>query len=53
MPRVLLVVDDKKLLPLLERVFRYEGFEVLAAATGDEPNHVGAGRMDTAARGTG
>jgi two-component system, OmpR family, response regulator MprA len=32
-PRVLLVDDDKKLLPLLERGFRYEGFEVLAAAT--------------------
>lgn len=36
MPRVLLVDDDKKLLPLLERGFRYEGFEVIAAATGEE-----------------
>ncbi len=36
MPRVLLVDDDKKLLPLLERGFRYEGFEVLAAANGEE-----------------
>ncbi len=35
-PRVLLVDDDKKLLPLLERGFRYEGFEVLAAPTGEE-----------------
>jgi CheY-like chemotaxis protein len=35
-PRVLLVDDDKKLLPLLERGFRYEGFEVLAAANGEE-----------------
>jgi two-component system, OmpR family, response regulator MprA len=36
MPRVLLVDDDKKLLPLLERGFRYEGFEVIAAANGEE-----------------
>ncbi len=36
MHRVLLVDDDKKLLPLLERGFRYEGFEVLAAANGEE-----------------
>lgn len=35
-PRVLLVDDDKKLLPLLERGFRYEGFEVLAASNGEE-----------------
>jgi DNA-binding response OmpR family regulator len=35
-PRVLLVDDDRKLLPLLERGFRYEGFEVLAAANGEE-----------------
>jgi two-component system, OmpR family, response regulator MprA len=36
MSRVLLVDDDKKLLPLLERGFRYEGFEVLAAANGED-----------------
>jgi DNA-binding response OmpR family regulator len=35
-PRVLLVDDDKKLLPLLERGFRFEGFEVLAAVNGEE-----------------
>ena len=28
--------DDKRLLPLLERGFRYEGFEVIAAANGEE-----------------
>ncbi|MGH2376423.1 MAG: response regulator [bacterium] len=32
--RILLVDDDGKLLPLLERGFRVEGFEVLAATTG-------------------
>lgn len=36
MARVLLVDDDKKLLPLLERGFRYEGFEVLTALNGEE-----------------
>lgn len=36
MPRVLLVDDDKKLVPLLARGFRYEGFEVQAATTGEE-----------------
>lgn len=36
MPRVLLVDDDRKLLPLLERGFRFEGFEVLAATTGEQ-----------------
>ena len=35
-PTVLLVDDDRKLLPLLERGFRYEGFDVLAAANGEE-----------------
>jgi DNA-binding response OmpR family regulator len=34
MSRILLVDDDRKLLPLLERGFRVEGFEVLAATTG-------------------
>lgn len=36
MPRVLLVDDDKKLLSLLERGFRYEGFDVRTAANGEE-----------------
>lgn len=36
MPRVLLVDDDRKLLPLLERGFRYEGFDVLTATSGAE-----------------
>ncbi len=36
MSRVLLVDDDTKLLPLLERGFRYEGFDVVAATTGDQ-----------------
>ncbi len=36
MIRVLLVDDDKKLLPLLERGFRYEGFEVVSATSGEE-----------------
>lgn len=34
--RVLLVDDDKKLVPLLERGFRYEGFDVLTASGGDQ-----------------
>lgn len=33
---MLLVDDDRKLLPLLERGFRYEGFDVLPATTGRE-----------------
>lgn len=36
MSRILLVDDDRQLLPLLERGFRIEGFEVLAATTGAE-----------------
>jgi DNA-binding response OmpR family regulator len=36
MPRVLLVDDDRKLVPLLERGFRYEGFDVLTATSGEE-----------------
>lgn len=32
--RVLLIDDDKKLLSLLERGFRYEGFDVLSATSG-------------------
>ena len=36
MTRVLLVDDDGKLLPLLERGFRYEGFDVIASTTGDQ-----------------
>jgi two-component system response regulator MprA len=32
--RLLLIDDDKKLLALLERGFKYEGFEVLTATTG-------------------
>jgi DNA-binding response OmpR family regulator len=32
--RVLIVDDDRKFVPLLERGFRYEGFDVTAAATG-------------------
>lgn len=36
MPRVLLIDDDKKLLPLLERGFRFEGFDVLTATDGDQ-----------------
>jgi two-component system response regulator MprA len=32
--RVLLIDDDRKLLALLERGFKYEGFEVLTATTG-------------------
>jgi two-component system response regulator MprA len=35
-PRVLIVDDDRKFVPLLERGFRYEGFDVAAAANGDE-----------------
>ncbi len=34
--RVLLVDDDKKLVPLLERGFRYEGFDVLTALSGEQ-----------------
>jgi DNA-binding response OmpR family regulator len=34
--RVLLVDDDKKLVPLLERGFRYEGFDVLTASSGEQ-----------------
>lgn len=36
MLRVLLVDDDKKLLPLLERGFRFEGFDVLTATNGEQ-----------------
>jgi two-component system response regulator MprA len=36
MPRILLVDDDRKLLPLLERGFRYEGFDVVAATSGEQ-----------------
>ena len=36
MPRVLLVDDDRKLLALLERGFRYEGFEVCSALNGEQ-----------------
>lgn len=35
MSRILLVDDDKRLLSLLERGFRFEGFDVLAATGGD------------------
>lgn len=34
--RVLLIDDDKKLIPLLERGFRYEGFDVLTALSGEQ-----------------
>lgn len=36
MARVLLIDDDQKLLSLLERAFRFEGFEVESARNGDE-----------------
>ncbi len=36
MLRLLLVDDDKKLLPLLERGFRFEGFDVLTATDGEQ-----------------
>jgi two-component system response regulator MprA len=36
MARVLIVDDDKKFVPLLERGLRFEGFEVETAATGKE-----------------
>ena len=36
MPRVLIVDDDRKFVPLLERGFRYEGFDVAAAANGED-----------------
>lgn len=34
MARVLLIDDDRKLLSLLERGFRFEGFDVLSATSG-------------------
>jgi DNA-binding response OmpR family regulator len=36
MPRVLLVDDDRDLVALLARGFRYEGFDVCTALTGDD-----------------
>ncbi len=33
---VLLIDDDKKLVPLLERGLRYEGFDVMTATSGDQ-----------------
>src|SRR5207302_1231635 len=35
-PLLLVVDDDRKLVPLLERGLRYEGFEVACAYSGDE-----------------
>lgn len=36
MARILLADDDRKLLALLERGFRYEGFDVSTALTGEQ-----------------
>lgn len=36
MPRVLIIDDDKKFVPLLERGFLFEGFDVATALTGEE-----------------
>lgn len=36
MLHVLLIDDDKKLVPLLERGLRYEGFDVMTATSGDQ-----------------
>lgn len=43
MPRVLIVDDDRNLVALLQRGFRYEGFEVLTALDGNEGLELAAG----------
>jgi DNA-binding response OmpR family regulator len=39
MPRILLIEDERKVLRSLERGLRAEGYEVVAAATGEEGQH--------------
>jgi two-component system, OmpR family, response regulator MprA len=43
MPRVLLVDDDRDLVALLARGFRYEGFDVCTALTGDDGLELASG----------
>jgi two-component system, OmpR family, response regulator MprA len=43
MPRVLLVDDDRDLVALLARGFRYEGFDVCTALTGDDGLRLASG----------
>ena len=43
MPRVLVVDDDRDLVALLERGFRYEGFDVATALTGDDGLELASG----------